>query len=684
MTAELFARLRQRKVVQWMLGYMAGAWVLAQVLALVGDQFGWTPAVQRGITAMLGFGAFPAFVFAWFHGERGAQRISATEALALTLAIAGTAGAGWWAARTAVEVDESGQGGTIHTTSITRLDKLRVAVLPLDNLGGVQANAAFTGGFHDTLITQVSRVPHLTVISRTSVMQWEGKHPSVREVATQLGVGTVLEGSVQREGDRVRVNVQLVDAVTDTHLWAETFDRDAHDLFAVQSEIAQAVAEQLRVRLSNADSQRLAVSGTNSPEAYEHYALGRSAMSHSAGGEIDRLQEAITQLATAVTLDPEFAAAHAQLSIAQTWLAFQDPTRRKDILPLAKASAERAVALDPTLPEGHLARAVYLYRGDPDVAASAVEFEMAIAGLPNDSLAHTNFGLLRSYQGRFEEAAALFARAAELDPRGSVSNFLINSLAFLGRRDAALEAIERARAAQPENVGLALRGGLLAFDFDCDLHAWETSLEALPKVFSDDWQALHARWLFALTTGAYDEAIKHVERWGKTQPDEDLSNELGWTYSLAGRRVDAAMQNRRYLQRALRGLEERPSGDAAALELAYMARAYALLGNRADSIKYANRAVATLPPTGAVRQRPMVLLVSAAALGQVGEFESALALVRQLLDLPFDVKPRGLWCGPTTGPLRADPAFRTMMSDHGADVSIDPHRRETWPPPGST
>jgi len=679
LTAELIAGLRRRKVVQWTLAYMAGAWVLAQVLALVGDQFGWTLAVQRAITATLGFGALPALVFAWFHGDRGAQRISGTEAFLLMLALGATAGAGWWAGRTAPEVDASAPSGTIYGTAGTGLDRLRVAVLPLENLGGLAANAAFTGGFHDTLITQVSRVPRVTVISRTSVMQWEGKRPSVREVANQLGVGTVLEGSVQREGDRVRVNVQLVDAATDTHLWADTFDRNADDLFGVQSEISQAVAEQLRIRLSTADSQRLAVSGTNNPEAYEHYALGRSVMSHATGGEIEGLQEAITELASAVTLDPKFAAAHAQLSIARTWLGFHDPTRRKDVLPLAKASAERALALDPTLPEGHLARAVYLYRGEPDVAAAAVEFETAVAGLPNDALAHTNFGFLRSYQGRFEEAAALFARAAELDPRGLVSKQLINALAFLGRRDAALEAIERARAAQPENVEVALRGGLLAFDFDCDLHAWEKSLEALPKRFTDDWEALHARWLFALTTGEYDDAIRYVERWAKTQPDEDLSNELGWTYSLAGRGADGAMQNRRYLQRALRGLQQRPSGDAAAMELAYVARAYAFLDNRAESIKYASRAVTTLPSTGAVRQRPMVLLVSAAALGQVGELEAARARFRQLLDLQFEVKSRGLWCGPNTEPLRADPAFRAMMSEHGANVSIDPHRRETWP-----
>jgi tetratricopeptide (TPR) repeat protein len=185
--------------------------------------------------------------------------------------------------------------------------------------------------------------------------------------------------------------------------------------------------------------------------------------------------------------------------------------------------------------------------------------------------------------------------------------------------------------------------------------------------------------LFALTTGEYDDAIRYVERWAKTQPDEDLSNELGWTYSLAGRGADGAMQNRRYLQRALRGLQQRPSGDAAAMELAYVARAYAFLDNRAESIKYASRAVTTLPSTGAVRQRPMVLLVSAAALGQVGELEAARARFRQLLDLQFEVKSRGLWCGPNTAPLRADPAFRAMMSEHGANVSIDPHRRETWP-----
>ena len=188
------------------------------------------------------------------------------------------------------------------------MDRRRVAVLPFANLGGDPANVAFAGGVHDTLITQIAKIPGLSVISRSSVLQFADKHPTIKEVALALGVGTVLEGSVERDGNRLRIQAQLIDAATDAHLWAETYDRTADDLFAVQSEIAQRVAEQLRIHLAGNDTQRLVARLTSKPAAYEHYVLGRNFVSR---GE---WPAAIHEFTIAVTIDPEFAAAHAQLS----------------------------------------------------------------------------------------------------------------------------------------------------------------------------------------------------------------------------------------------------------------------------------------------------------------------------------------------------------------------------------
>jgi tetratricopeptide (TPR) repeat protein len=254
-------------------------------------------------------------------------------------------------------------------------------------------------------------------------------------------------------------------------------------------------------------------------------------------------------------------------------------------------------------------------------------------------------------------------------------------LAFLGRRDDALAAIARARAAQPDSAEFPLRGGLLLMDFDCDLRAWQAALDALPAQWADDWRVLHDRWFFSLTAGDYQQATGYAERMAMAHPDEDFNDQLGWTYALAGRPADAAKHFRPLVQRALVDLREQASGDAAAQEMAYLARAYAFLGDRANAISYANRAVAALPPAGAFRQRPPVLFISGAVLALAGEIAAARELYRQLLELPFDVKPSGIWCDPMTAPMRADPAFRAMMAEHGADVSIDPHRRETWPKP---
>jgi TolB-like protein len=675
----LWVALRRRKVVQWGLGYVAVAWGLLQGLEFAVDTFDW-PTVYTRLGAIVAlFGMPVTIVLAWFHGDRGDQRASRLEIAILASLIAGTALVG-----RQVYVSTPTTAPAVGTVSnhpqpadsgeFAALRR-RLAVLPFENLGEDPVNEAFVGGVHDTLITQIAKVPGLAVISRSSVLQFKGAHPTIHDVAVALNVGSILEGSVQRDGDKLRIQAQLIDAATDAHLWAETFDRPTQDLFAVQTEIAQAVAEQLRIRLTGGDQDRLAANLTTAPRAYEHYVLGRNFVAKQ------DWREAISELTTAVTLDPNFAAAHAQLSLSRTWLAFNEPALRADLLPLARDGAERALTLDPTLPEGHLARAVYLYRGEPDIERAAQEFETAVAGLPSDATAYLNFGYLRRWQGRLDDAAALFIRAAELDPKGFGSNSAIRTLATLGRRDEALRLIDAARRAQPDESIFAIWPAMLAADFDCDLGKAEKLSDEVPLALRNQRDFLQEREWLALQMGdsatalAVTESLRHL-----VAPDDDSIHwRRGLALLAAGKRRDGLDAIRGGLKSALREAQDPGASDGGATEWAWVAMHYGVLGERQKAEAAAAHALALLPRVGASQSRRDALQMTAAALAQAGATDAAIARMQEVLELPATIKPSGYWCDPMLAPLRSDPRYRALLAEHGANTSIDPHDRRTWP-----
>ena len=671
----LWTELRHRKVVQWTLAYTAAAWVLLQVLEFAVATFQWSVVITR-VAAVLAFTAVPvAITLAWFHGDRGAQRPTRVEIAILTvLLVAGGSLVRHELRSTAAERQSPVTG---PASQQLRADRRRIAILPFDNHGGDPANTAFVGGVHDTLITQVAKVPGLSVISRSSVLQFAGKHPTTVEVAAALGVGTVLEGSVERDGSRLRIQAQLIDASTDQHLWAETYDRHAEDLFAVQSEIAQAVAEQLRIRLTSSDAQRLKASLTSKPQAYERYVLGRDLVGHF------KYAEAIPELTAAVTIDPEFAAAHAQLGLALAWTSWTEPTTARDNLPLAKASIDRALDLDPTLPEAHLALAIYYYRGEPDMDRAAAEFEHAVAGLPNDALAFQSFALLRRWQQRWEEASALFARAAELDPRGEAVKAHITALVVLGRFEEADKAIRAAHAAQPDDAELALFSGDLRLNVACDLRTMETVLQEVGSRFPDQPGFLWDKAFFASATGDSAGAVAAVDRLARRpgELDQYLPLYQALTYPAAGRSAEAERSLRAGLEPLLRNARSRPPGESRANDYAVVSAHYAMLGDRRHVIEYARRVVADLPTSGQGTNREEALYWSAVALGRVGEDAAAVERLREKFAGPGLFKTRGLWCDPFLAPLRKDRTYRKLMAEQGVDTSVDPLRRETWPAP---
>lgn len=671
-----WARLRRRKVVQWSLAYVAVAWGLLQGLEFAVGAFDASEAFTRGAAVAAVFGLALVVTLAWYHGDRGHQRATRTELAIISLILVVGAPATWHFSRSAGARPPDAAGGLAETGPRTATDRRRLAVLPFVNLGADPANAAFVAGVHDTLITQVAKVPALSVIARSSVLQYEGKSPTAREVAAALLVGSVLEGSVQRDGSRLRIQARLIDAATEASLWTETFDRTADDLFAIQSEIALAIVQQLRVRLTVGEKDQVSAALTPNPRAYEHYVLGRSLLAQA------QQQAAIQEFTAAVTLDPNFAAAYAQRSIARTEHGMS--SRDEGWRDRGKADAERALAIDPTLPMGHHARAVYLFRGRDDMDGAAAEFEQAVAGLPGDADVHMDFGFLRRWQGRNDEAAALLVRAAELDPLGFAPIQAARTLMGLGRH---AEAWRVAWASEPANLdsgGATSVPFVLSVMYDCNLAEAERINAAWEARHPELRPTLAARHALAWTTGDAAAAVAALDEFTARFPGRGpyiSVVEIAHTLIQAGRVAEGRKTLQDDLDVALARLDRPDLSDGdRAPALNRIALNQALLGQRAQAIQSAQRALESLPPTSVDWVRGHFLFDQALALGRLGETDAAIDRLREMFALP--VPPwgaGGVWCYPLLRPLRDDPRFRDLIAAHGGKVTIDPHDRSTWP-----
>jgi TolB-like protein/Tfp pilus assembly protein PilF len=332
-----------------------------------------------------------------------------------------------------------------------------IAVLPFENLSDEKQNAFFTDGVQDEILTDLAKIADLKVISRTSVMQYKSGAPrNLREIGQQLGVAHLLEGSVQRAANRVRVNAQLIDARTDAHLWAQTYDRDLADVFAIQSEIARAIADQLQAKLSPNEKKAIEQPPTTDLAAFDLYSRAKSLLltaGFSATGDPDRLK-AIALLDEAVKRDPSFFDAYCQLAFAHEQLyglSGYDHTPAR--LALAEAAVQAATRLRPDAAETHLARAQYLYVGRRDYAGALAELEIARRALPNDPRLFELTGYILRRRGQQEEGLRNLQRAVELDPRNFFTlQQIALSYQFLGRYAEAIAALDRALAIVPDNV----------------------------------------------------------------------------------------------------------------------------------------------------------------------------------------------------------------------------------------
>jgi TolB-like protein/Tfp pilus assembly protein PilF len=370
------------------------------------------------------------------------------------------------------------------TTSALRVLDKSIAVLPFENRSEDKANAYFTDGVQDEILTDLAKIANLKVISRTSVLHYKsGVARNLREIAQQLGVANVVEGSVQRSGNRVRVNAQLVDARTDAHLWAQTYDRDLADVFAIQSEIAKAIADQLQAKLSPNEKKAIEQPPTTDLAAFDLYSRAKSLLltaSFSATNEPDVLK-AIELLDEAVKRDPSFFDAYCQLAYAHEYLyAVRGSDHTAARLALAEGAVQAATRLRPDAAETHLARAQYLYFGLRDYAGALAELEIARRALPNDPRLFELTGYILQRRGQQEEGLRNLERAVELDPRNfDTLQQIALSYQALGRYPEQIAALDRALAIVPENAETRADRGVVYLLWKADTRPLHQTIDAI-------------------------------------------------------------------------------------------------------------------------------------------------------------------------------------------------------------
>jgi TolB-like protein len=445
--SDFFRRLRERKLVQWALAYAAAAFALIQVADIVGQRFGWPDQVMRIIIVVAAIGLFVTLVVAWYHGERGAQRMSGTELMILALLLTIGGAVAWKLGPTAPKSAESTATSAPNGAAV--LEK-SIAVLPLANESGNKDEQYFSDGLSEDLITALSQFAGLKVISRNSSFQFRDSTDDARTIAAKLGVAHLLEGSVRRGGDAVRISAELVNAADASTLWSQHYDRPYKDLFALQDDITRAVADALKAKLIGTATQSDRPRSGNLA-AYSAYQQGQFDFFQHTGEDAHK---AVAHYTEAIRLDPGYALAYAALALSQAQLItiFSTPDRREwaDLVEHARSAATTALSLQPELGKAHQARGFVLQVIDFDLAGAQGEYRRAAELAPQDATVQLNLGVVSASFGRLDEAAAYGQSSTTLDPLNSLNYiYLARSLIALGRYDEAEAAVHKAIEAHP-------------------------------------------------------------------------------------------------------------------------------------------------------------------------------------------------------------------------------------------
>src|SRR5215475_12398712 len=550
-----------------------------------------------------------------------------------------------------------------------KIDK-SIAVLPFENLSDEKENAYFADGIQDDVLTNLSKISDLRVISRTSVMQYRGRPTNVRDIGKALGVANILEGSVRRSGNRVRVNVQLIDAITDEHVWASDYDRDVTDVFAIQSDLAREIANALQAKLSPAEKSQMTRKPTENGEAYLAFVQAHDLSCEVE--DVEKLKQSEQLYRRAIELDPNFALAIARYSQLESWIA-RDIDRAPERREKARTLAERALELQPDLPEAHLARGYSYYWGDNNYGAALKEFEIAQRGLPNEAEVYLAIGAIQRRQGKWAESTANMEKAVSLNPKDwwSLQNLTFN---YQRLRDftKANQTIDRALALNPTALGPREVKSKLAISEKGDFSVAERAFEAVksfPMTNEQKLKIASGRADVFLLERKYSEGLQQAE----SLPDDQLAaypKHLWAKYYCIGfaRKAlhDDSGARVAFLKAksiAEENLKRSSDSEDAHLDLA---KVLAQLGEKELAVQEAQRATELVPESRDAFSGPEIASGVAEVYAILGDKDRAIEILDGLLSRPSDVTAQALKVNPIWDPLRSDPRFQALIDKYGA------------------
>src|SRR6516165_9003328 len=555
-----------------------------------------------------------------------------------------------------------------HASPARKIDK-SIAVLPFQSLSDEKENAYFADGMQDDILTNLSKIGDLKVISHTSVLQYKGKVPNVREIGKELGVATLLEGSVRRVGNRIRVSVQLINTETDQHIWAEDYDRDLTDIFAIQSDLAGKITGELRTKLSPSEKAQIMRKPTENGEAYLAFVQAHNLQ--CAFEDFDKQKQSEQLYARAVQLDPKFALALACYSQVQSWIVhtFERTAERRE---KARTLAERALELQPDLPEAHLALGFSYYYGDNNYDTALKEFEIAQRGLPNESDAYLAIGAIQRRQGKWAESTANLEKAASLNPKDSwpLQNLSFN-YSMVRNYDAANTTIDRALALDPNALGPLEVKAKLAIaekgEFGVAEKAFST-VKSIPMTNEDKLRIAAGRADVFLLERKYKEGLQEVESLPddllKTFPGACASKyyTIGFARKALGDDAGARAAFLKSKSSVEAQLKQSPEAADAHIQLA---KALAHLGEKDSALVEAQRATELLPESKDAFGGPEITTGVAEVHAILGDSGRAIEILDGLLSRPSAVTVPGLKVNPIWDPLRSDPLFQALLNKYG-------------------
>jgi len=687
----LFTELKRRNVFRVGIAYIVGAWLLAQIADLVLDVIGAPDIVLRSVVVVLALGFLPAVIFAWVfemtpEGVKKESEIDRSQSITgytakkldlVTIVLVIAAVAFVVAERYFPEksttgselISQKNQAEEISATGENTpavpppADEKSIAVLPFANRSNQEDDLFFTDGIHDDLLTQLAKIHDLNVISRTSVMEYRDTRKNLKKIGAELNVGTILEGGIQKVGNRVRINAQLIEVATDKHLWAETFDREltAENIFEIQSEIARKIVQAVAVELTPMEEQLLSEVPTQNLAAYEAYLRAREIILSS---NYARSREAAAQpwLERAIALDPEYAEAHAQLSNIYGQAYWRGIDTSDALVAKLRSAIDIALELNPNSPTALRASANYYYRVENDYRKSLILLGQALENAPGDVDLHGDLGLSQRRLGMWQESIASFRKAIELDPASRFyQSLMVETMLSAGEWQDVLDSTVTLDDADPDDLDLQISRALAQMNLTGDLEPLERVFEKMNLVDSSQYitQSARVHWLQRDADAAIEVLNNPIWTQGsigevfQTNRDYALAN----AYRLKGETEKAESHFERVI-----GLQDKVMNSALQVQVysgMSIAVSMARLGRFDEALELAAKLVSDTPPEKDAMLWGWLFTLQAMVKGLAGDQEAAIDDLVIALRTPaaFRVTVWDLHYDPNWDFMRDNPRF---------------------------